>query len=535
MSLRNLRAEESRAFLAQRDVPDDQHAAVIAFAQGHPLALSLVADAFDQQPDLQFDPAETPDVVGTLLQRFFETPLTPLQRTAVEASALVRHTTQPLLAAVAEEDAHALFGWLRGLSFIEADADGVYPHDLVRDVLAADLRWRDPDRFAALDRLVRRYYTAQLQDAEGPDFVNLLIDYLYLNRDNPIIQPFFRQLKAQWHDQQVLADGASEQDVAVLREAVRRHEGAASARIFEAWVGAQPDGLQVFRGADREPVGCLFTVAIERDPEPGTLVHDDPGLQGVRTFIEAQAPIRAGERALVFRYWFSCEAYQAVSPVQGLIFVETVRHYLRTPGLAFTALPCAEPALWEMVFAYADLQRLPTADFEVGERAYGVFGHDWRVRPPLQWLGVLAERGQAFQPAPTAQTPPVRTELLVLSEPDFAEAVKEALQAITNPDKLQANPLLRSRLVLDRAPDEPGYGGRARLLQKLIHEVAEGLQASPREAKFYRALQATYLDPAPTQERAAEALDLPFSTYRRHLRSGIESLTQALWQREVMG
>ena len=32
---------------------------------------------------------------------------------------------------------------------------------------------------------------------------------------------------------------------------------------------------------------------------------------------------------------------------------------------------------------------------------------------------------------------------------------------------------------------------------------------------------------------AAEQLDLPFSTYRRHLTAGIQRLTQMLWQLEI--
>jgi hypothetical protein len=71
------------------------------------------------------------------------------------------------------------------------------------------------------------------------------------------------------------------------------------------------------------------------------------------------------------------------------------------------------------------------------------------------------------------------------------------------------------------------------VLRQLLRETAEGLQASPKLAKFYRALYHTYLQPAATQEQAAEVLDLPFSTYRRHLRSGIEELTGRLWLREI--
>ncbi|GAA3220480.1 hypothetical protein [Nonomuraea helvata] len=39
----------------------------------------------------------------------------------------------------------------------------------------------------------------------------------------------------------------------------------------------------------------------------------------------------------------------------------------------------------------------------------------------------------------------------------------------------------------------------------------------------------------PTQEAAAERLGLPYSTYRRHLVSGIERVCEDLWRRELYG
>ncbi len=44
-----------------------------------------------------------------------------------------------------------------------------------------------------------------------------------------------------------------------------------------------------------------------------------------------------------------------------------------------------------------------------------------------------------------------------------------------------------------------------------------------------------YLQPAPTQEQAAELLDVPFSTYRQHLKSGWQRIAEMLWQAEVGG
>jgi predicted DNA-binding protein (UPF0251 family) len=43
----------------------------------------------------------------------------------------------------------------------------------------------------------------------------------------------------------------------------------------------------------------------------------------------------------------------------------------------------------------------------------------------------------------------------------------------------------------------------------------------------------TYVQPAPTQEKAAEQLGVPFSTFRRHLNRGLERVADILWEREV--
>ncbi|EKE97758.1 MULTISPECIES: class I adenylate-forming enzyme family protein [unclassified Tolypothrix] len=56
---------------------------------------------------------------------------------------------------------------------------------------------------------------------------------------------------------------------------------------------------------------------------------------------------------------------------------------------------------------------------------------------------------------------------------------------------------------------------------------------SDRIAALYRVIHRTYLQPAPTQETAAELLDLPFSTYRRHLKAGMTRIAEILWQREI--
>ena len=61
------------------------------------------------------------------------------------------------------------------------------------------------------------------------------------------------------------------------------------------------------------------------------------------------------------------------------------------------------------------------------------------------------------------------------------------------------------------------------------------LRQHPRDDKMLQAVERTYLRPAATQEAAAAALGLPFSTYRRHLSQGVARIVAWCWEREVHG
>jgi hypothetical protein len=160
-----------------------------------------------------------------------------------------------------------------------------------------------------------------------------------------------------------------------------------------------------------------------------------------------------------------------------------------------------------------------------------VFAHDWRVEPFDVWWDRESERSMGMEPEPAPAEPPATPSLLVLSEPDFAAAVRQALRDYPRPRALAANPLLRSRLVMGAAAGEPSPAA----LQALLRRAAESLRASPRDEKFHRAVLHTYLQPAPSQERAAERLGLSFSTYRYHLARGTERVVAWLWERELHG
>ncbi len=524
LPLRNLTSQESRVYLNRRKIPLAQHQAILDFTHGHPLALSLIVDVFSQRPDLDFQPSTAPDVVKILLEKFVQEVPSLSHRMALEACALVHFTTEALLSKMLKMlDVHYLFEWLRGLSFIESGSMGVFPHDLVREVLIADVRWRNPDRYVELHSHARTYYTTRLGQTQGPEQHRVLFDYIFLHRDNPNVRPRFI-----WQETSSLkTDSLQEADRAILLEMVTRHEGEASAHLAAYWLERQPQGVVVFRDTQQQPVGFILLLALHQ--ASAEELQSDPGTAAAWQYLNNHAPLRSGEGATFFRFWMVHDTYQAVSPLQSLIFITFVQYHRNTLGLAYTFFSCAEPEFWAALFAYADLARIPEADFWAGDHCYGIYGHDWRVVPPAVWQELLAQREIAASSQailPSLEKDP----LIVLSHPDFVNAVREALNHLSRPDVLSQNLLLRSWLVANRvsAPAE-----RIATLQSLLKAVIESLQTSPREIKYYRALYHSYLQPALTREKAAELLDLPFSTFRRHLKTGTARVVEILWYREI--
>jgi hypothetical protein len=524
--IRNLNRQESLDYLVRCQIPPSEHEAVLDFTRGHPLALSLVADAFAQRPGSHFEPAQAPDIIQTLLEQLVEKAPSPAHRAALEACALVRLTTESLLTALLQTlDAHELFDWLRTLSFIEVDRFGLFPHDLAREALVSDLRWRNPEWYGELHSRARTFYIQRVQQGDAEEQGRILAHYVYLHRDNPVVRPYF-----EWQASSALfADSLRPHDLPDMLAMVRQHEGETAAELAAHWLRRQPKGVSVVRYAAGTLQGVLVSLSLDKLEEAE--IERDPATAAVWRWLQREAPLRPGETATLFRFWMASDSYQSVSPVQSRLFFTMVQHYLTTPKLAYTFIPCADPDFWRAVFGYADLTRLPEADFVCDDRRYGVYGHDWRVTPPMTWLSLLAERELDAEARPSTASP--ADAVVVLTQEQFGEAVRTAFRDYTNPNALHHNPLLQARLILRRCAADKSLAQRVQILQTLLQETAATLQRSPKQAKLYRALQVTYFEPVATQEQAAEVLDLPFSTYRRHLRSGLDAVAEQLWQQEA--
>jgi energy-coupling factor transporter ATP-binding protein EcfA2 len=526
VSLRNLSPAECRRYLVRCGVPPALHDRLLATSHGHPLGLSLLADLVTRggTPVDGGVGVLPPELVGALVRQFVEVVPSAAQRRALEVSALARVTTEALLReVVGPGEAHETFRWLRGLSFMESGPDGVHPHELARDVLEVDLRWRDPEGFKDTFRRVRAQVHQRLRSSRGRAQQRAIVDEKYLFRNLPsILSP------VDWSAWgAVYPEPAGSGDRPQIIELVRRWEGGESAAIARRWLAAQPDGFFVLRGEDGAVVGAVglldLTAASAQDRAA------DPGARAAWEYARRHAPPRPGETVTLTRWVVDRDAYQRPSPTLNAVPVLTIQRYLRTPRLAWDLLALAEPEQWDAYFAVADLPRAAGADFTVAGRRFGLFAHDFRRTTVDAWLELVTERAleQDF-----ALPPPATAEALVLSREAFDDAARQALRDLRRLDLLARNPLLRSRLVRDRAgAREPD----AVDLEGLLGDAIDALREHPRDDRLLRAVERTYVRPAGTQEAAAEALGVPFSSYRRHLTRGVARVVAWLWEREVYG
>ena len=187
VSLRNLTPDESRQFLVASGCPPARIDDLAAATYGHPLALSLLADVVVRGGDPSVDPLE-PDVVATLVRRLLDDVPSGLHRRALEACALARVTTESLLRDVLDlADAGEVFAWLAGLSFVDARPDGLVPHDLARDVLDVDLRWRDRESYDSVFRRVRSHVHGRLHTLRGVAQQRAIYDEKFVFRNLPSV------------------------------------------------------------------------------------------------------------------------------------------------------------------------------------------------------------------------------------------------------------------------------------------------------------------------------------------------------------
>ncbi|GAA1626611.1 hypothetical protein GCM10009733_024180 [Nonomuraea maheshkhaliensis] len=205
----NLGEQEARNMLLAAGVAAQRHEEILRFTGGHPLALSMAAKlatgpatgpgsgpgggpggggGAGQEPPGDWQPGD--DVLRHLLERLIGEVPTPAHRRTLEVCAHVLDTTQALLQVAAPGQAEELFTWLRDQPYIVAGRHGLHPHDLIRRLLDADLRWRDPDGYQEMHTRMRAHLIQRARAASGPAVLPATLALSFLHRHNGFVSRF---------------------------------------------------------------------------------------------------------------------------------------------------------------------------------------------------------------------------------------------------------------------------------------------------------------------------------------------------------
>ena len=494
---------------------DERREGVLRAAAGSPGALWLAADilrrsgaaALRGQPEWRLG-------IHRLAARILEEAAAPELRAALEACSVVRRFDEGLLNALVGEAVEGCFTRLSGLSAVAPVDGGLALHPDARRLLAADLRWRHPERWNGLRQRAQAHYRRRFAQCQGEEREALVGDLLYLC-DAPALHA---------------ALFPDSEPAAVWVEPGRRDQGAELAALWTRWVGGL-FGLPEVAAVEAEELARILAY-------PGTrlrLCRDRRDhLRGFSAIVpvcrqsvdllrglRVTAPIldaawrRADLAALpasaeASRAWFVhhiAETPERAEEARAALVVDALGLLAREGTyFASAALPAYHGLLQGLGFSRAASAHNPQMD-----PAHPVEGYVL----DLSRCGFWAWFGQLL--AGTLR--PSRTDLQ-----DVECAVQDVLARWHDEAWLHPAPLMR---LLDLPPS--GARGAALLRERVeLALQAARRRGGPQAAEAFAALDAAYFHRATSHEKAARELGVSRSTFYRLLRRAIGGVAQTL-------
>lgn len=501
IELENLDEGAATMLLARRGVKPEDAPMLARIARGHPLALVLLAEVAMQSSAPQ-SLEDAPDVVAPLVDRFVRALPGADHRQALQIAAHARSVDEQLLrAVVGDVRATDLFAWLRSLPFVTTQRHGVRLHELARDAIDADFRWRDAAAYRAMHDSIQAHQLLRLRDAaDDSERDRAFLDFFYLKRVNPFLRRYvaFDELGSGWAERPKQAEHDAVVDLIAGRSAITR-------RAASHWFARARDAFIVVRANDGRPIAAAAHLVLDRITAEDA--DADPAMHALAEEIAARGALRSDEHVVVTR--FSTAGHDD----------GRLRHYrpmllwLTTPRLAFSASVFPVDTPWRDPLRYTDHVEVERTPLEIDGTRYTIFLHDWRRRPVEDWIEIVNARDFGSEPV-LSTTPPAITRA------ELATAVHDALRNFNRADVLARSDLSRARAAAEG-------GVRAFLLR--------GIELLRGEPELAAVIDATFVRAAPSQERAAERLGMSFSTYRRRLKMAIDRLVEILLDIETHG
>jgi hypothetical protein len=514
LRLAEMPAADARDLVTEHGVVDARRAqAIVAWADGSPLALALAADAAAAEP--RWEPnrsPEPPEMVRALIRRIAEAEVDAAHRGAIAVGALARVVTVELLRDVLHGvDARDAYDWLATRTFSEPLGDGIALHDLVRRALRADLRRTDPERERELRRRIADHLYTQAMSGRP----RLTIDLADLV-ENPTIRALYSWDGATRYR----IDGVRPGDAAVVATLLRGRGVPTWWEWTRAFFEHAPHAVAIARDPEDQLVG--YMIAVTPGNAPGFADGDPllgPWLEHARTTVP-HGNVVLWRDAVDFT---TGPDEPARSEVQAMVNMAGIlRSGLPNPRYAylpvnpryeqaseFTTLLGAEHVV-ELDLAGEHPVECHRVDYGPG----GLLG--------LQRIVIYGELGLGAPAPPAAgddgSAAAAGPGASAAGRFD-AEAVRDALRSLSRPLELARSPLASG--------DKPEE--RAASVRRRLAEAADRAFGDSDDERLLReVLRRGYLEPAGSHEQAADELFLSRATYFRRLRTAAARLADYL-------
>ncbi|MBR1267667.1 AAA family ATPase [Bradyrhizobium sp. AUGA SZCCT0222] len=380
IGLDSLSQPEASRLLDAHGVAAGAHSGVLDLCHGHPLALVLVADEVRR---LGRVPTELgPDLVRALTKRCVAQAPTALHRAALEACARARTTTVSLLSEVVDaSSAVMLFEWLLEQSYVSAVPEGVWPHELVRDAIDEELRWRDPEGSRALQHAVNRHLIRQLQ--RGLNIQHSIFELQYIERRSSVMQRFFN-FAALGSISVKPAAAADADGIARLRDAGLPP---AERRLFDHW--RHHKATRILTAHRRYGELCGVTQILRLDGLDEQSAAIDPVVSAVRDVLGQE--LMDGYTSLMSRFTVPEGERRGLNPAMNALQNSHYMLWATEPNLRFYVVAPIYPDHFAPLLEGTRFRRLAGCDRVIDGIPIGCFVHDWQAEPWIEWRDRLLD------------------------------------------------------------------------------------------------------------------------------------------------
>ncbi len=328
------------------------------FAHGHPLALQLASSAVLEQSERKLSEIPPNDVVETLVEYFVEGITDPLLRQALEATSIVRRINKSLLAAmlnIDDNEASKLYNALSKIEFIEHREDGLSLHDILKNVMSANIKSHNPTRYCKYRHRACCLLNKEMKSASPSQLWRYTADIIYLVENSVIRSAFFPP----FDQKQYSVVPADKNDKEAVFNIIETHEPSRLVKTYQHWWDKQINTFHCVKNAGNQVVG--FYCLIRPDDVPPELIHQDPITLNWIHHLTQEGDNCFPHQCLFIRRWLSRSHGESLSGVQAACWLDIKRAYLEMrPGLRRVYLTLNDlqpyaPVATELGFQVLDL------------------------------------------------------------------------------------------------------------------------------------------------------------------------------------